>query len=308
MIKYNWVRIVKKTIYFLIIISIFLLTITYKEEILILYNEYFYPNKKINSVLEKNEYYRDYNFKYVSNTSNFTPTNKNDILNIYYTIINSGMDKFTFYCHEEYENCINDIKDIANSQLTISTINNFVNPYNGFKDIKTQIDTTGKITLNITKNYTDEMIIILNYKVDEIFKKIIKDDMSMEEKIKAIHDYIIENTKYDEDRSDKNIIKYESDNAYGVLIEGYGLCGGYTDAMMLFLEKLGIKNYKIASENHIWNYVYLNNKWYHLDLTWDDPISSEKDILDHKFFLISSKELKNINSLEHIYDKEIYEN
>jgi len=81
------------------------------------------------------------------------------------------------------------------------------------------------------------MKIILNYKVNEIIKNNIKDDMTLEEKVKVIHDYIINNTKYDENRSDKNIIDYKSDTAYGVLIEGFGLCGGYTDAMMLFLEK-----------------------------------------------------------------------
>ena len=35
-------------------------------------------------------------------------------------------------------------------------------------------------------------------------------------------------------------------------------------------EDFGIKNYKIASSNHVWNYVYIENNWYHLDLTWDE--------------------------------------
>ena len=29
----------------------------------------------------------------------------------------------------------------------------------------------------------------------------------------------------------------------------------------------------VSSEaaNHAWNAVYLNNQWYHMDATWDDP-------------------------------------
>ena len=74
------------------------------------------------------------------------------------------MDNFTFYCSNEYESCINDVRDIANNQVVISNINNYVHPYNGFKDLETEIDSLGKITLNINRNYTDEMKIILNYK------------------------------------------------------------------------------------------------------------------------------------------------
>ena len=39
--------------------------------------------------------------------------------------------------------------------------------------------------------------------------------------------------------------KYKSEIAYGPLFEGYAVCGGYTDLMELFLEKMNIKSYKI---------------------------------------------------------------
>ncbi len=297
----------KKVIYILIILTLFSLTLCYKEEILTCYNHYFNKNEQVPTQLQNNAYSRNYSFKYVSNTKNFNPTNKQDILNIYYTVINSGMDNFTFYCSKEYENCINDVTDIANNQVTISNINNFVHPYNGFKDLQTEIDSLGKVTLNINRNYTKEMQIILDYKVDEIIKENIKDDMTLKEKIRTIHNYIINHTKYDKERSDNNIIKYKSDTAYGALIEGYALCGGYTDSMMLFLEKFGVKNYKISSDNHVWNYVYLDNKWYNLDLTWDDPIRQDgTESLEYTFFLITSKEMLKLDTSEHTYDKSVY--
>ena len=289
---------------------IIMLVYNFREEIFIFYNSYCAPIEKRISELEKNEYYRNYDFTYVENTKNFIPNNKTDIKNIYYTIVNSGMTEFTFYCPSEYQSCMDDVNEIANDQNIISNINNFVHPYNSFNSLKTEIDSLGKITIEIEKVYNDEMIILIDYKINEIYKDIIgNNNFDNKTKIKTIHDYIINNTKYDKDRSDNKIIKYQSDNAYGVLIENYGLCGGYTDTMMLFLEKMGIESIKISTENHVWNYVNLDNKWLHLDLTWDDPISTDgKDVLDDTYFLIKDNQLKEIEKFEHNYDESVYKN
>lgn len=259
--------------------------------------------------LEKNKYYRERDYKYVKITDNFVPSSKQDILNIYYTVVNSGMDKFTFYCDEKYVTCLNDIESIANDQTTISTINNFVHPFNSFNTIETEIDSRGVINLKVNKVYSDEMMILINYKLDELYKNLYKDSNTKEDNIKAFHDYIINHTQYDKERADSKIVKYKSDNAYGVLIEGIGLCGGYTDTMALLLDRMDIKNYKVSTNNHTWNRVYVNDKWLHLDLTWDDPISEDgKNVLDHNYFLITTSELKDIEKNEHNYDTNIYDN
>ena len=297
----------RKIIYLIILCLTFYFAYTYRESLAVIYNQYFVPIEKKVSKLEKNNYYRDYNFPYAQNVTSFIPQNKKDLLNIYYTIVNSGMNDFTFYCPKEYENCLQDVNDLGNDQMSLSHINNFVHPFNSFKKINTTFDSTGKVSLNIEKVYDDEMIIILNYKVEEIIKNNIKESDTVQEKVKKIHDYIINNTKYDKMRSDNNVIKYKSDNAYGVLIENYGLCGGYTDAMMLFLEIFNIPNYKISTENHIWNIVKVNNSWLHLDLTWDDPVTKDNsDILDESYFLIGDEQLLSIEKIEHNYDKNIY--
>lgn len=299
----------KKAFNIFLAISLMLFVYYFKEDIFILYNKYLVPIEKKTTTLVKNEYYREYDFSYFKNTNNFIPKNKDDLKNIYYTVVNSGMENFTFYCPNDYQKCINDVNEIANDQNIISTINNFVNPYNSFKTLKTEIDTSGRVNIHIEKVYDNEMIILINYKIDEIYNQIIKDNLTKEEKIKKIHDYIINNTKYDILRSDDKIINYQSDNAYGVLIEKYGICSGYTDAMMLFLEKMAIENIKISTDNHVWNYVKLDDEYLHLDLTWDDPTNPNgPDILDNTYFLISDNELKSIEKIEHNYDKEIYKN
>ena len=299
----------KKILYFVVFILLFSLTFYYKEDILIYYNKYLSNTKQVPTSLEKNEYYRNYNFKYVANTDNFSPNTKQDILNIYYTIINSGMENFTFYCPDTYETCLDDVKDIAYNKTVLSNINDFVHPYNSFNQIETSFDSLGEINIKVIHNYTEEMEIILDYKIDEIIKNKITDDMNAVNKIRIIHDYIVNNTKYDQNRSDKNIFKYKSNNAYGVLIEGYGICSGYTDSMMLFLEKLNIKSHKVSSENHVWNKVFINNNWYNLDLTWDDPVNSDgSDSLEHTFFLVTDDEMLKNDKTEHTYNEDVYKN
>ena len=131
--------------------------------------------------------------------------------------------------------------------------------------------------------------------------------MTNEDKIKIIHDYIINNTKYDKAKSDNKVKLYNSDIAYGALIEHYAICGGYSDSMKLFLDKFGIENYKISSENHIWNLVKLNNEWFHLDLTWDDPVTNTgEDVLEYDYFLITTEELQTLDTDQHFFDKTIY--
>lgn len=271
-------------------------------------------------VLEKkNMYALNQNFDYVQITNDFNPLSNQDLKNIIYTAIDSGWKTFTFYCPNEYTKCIEDITNITNDQEILTHLNNFVNPYNSFSNIKTTITESGEITLEINYLYSNEKILIINKKVDEIIKNNITDKMNDYEKIKIIHDYLINNSKYDIKRNNEQDQTYDSYTAYGPLIEGYATCNGYTDAMAIFLNNLGYKNFKIAttpddknSTGHIWNAVYVDNRWLHLDVTWDDPVSENgKDYLLHKYFLITDSELKKADEgeivvTEHNYLKNIY--
>ena len=83
---------------------------------------------------------------------------------------------------------------------------------------------------------------------------------------------------------------------------------GYSDAMAFFLDKLGIENIKITNDEHVWNAVRINNTWYHIDLTWDDPIyKNGGNLTIHDYFMISTKELKDKNDGSHDFDEKIYD-
>ncbi|MBR5370291.1 MAG: hypothetical protein IK137_03190 [Bacilli bacterium] len=279
-----------------------------KDSIITIYNTYFSSNNSKINITNVNEYYRDEDFSFVQNISDKVPSSYQDLLNVFYTVINSGKDTYTFYCPKnEYDGCIDDVETIANNQTLLSNINNYVHPYNQFSHIETEFDNLGKVTIYIIRPYNKSDINKINKKVDELYKELYNSDLSYEENIKTFHDYIINNTKYDANRSDNGVIEYKSDIAYGPLFEGYAICGGYTDLMQLFLEKMGLNNFRVSSYQHVWNAVEINNKWYHIDLTWDDPVMSDgSDRLNHNYMLISTKELLDSEKTQHNFDENAF--
>ena len=255
--------------------------------------------KGSNKVLTYNKYYIENDYLYVQNTDSNTATNYQEILNILYTIINSGDDCFSFYC--DYDKCTDDIKNITNDKYIISNINNFVHPYNSFNTININMDANKKVTIKIKKVYDEEQIEFINDYINTFINSKINLSMNTYDKIKVFHDHIINNTKYD----DNNTL--DSYTAYNLITSGISICGGYSDIISIYLNALGVKNYKITSRNHIWNLVELDGTWYHLDATWDDPVASDgNQYLIHNFFMISTEELLKLDRLEHNFDKETY--
>ena len=294
-----------RTIIFLMIIVLALGIYFYKNEIMVYLFEISIEQK---TTERPNSYERNQDFMFVKQTNNFIPENYRDLLDIFYTILNKGYNSFTFYCHPNYKTCINDVTTLANNQTILSNINNYVHPFNSYKALEIKSNTLGAVIVNVEKMYSDNEINIINENIDKVISEKIKSNMSDKDKVKVIHDYIINNTKYDTEskkiiENNKTVYQYSSNKASGPVLYHLSLCGGYTDYMMLFLEKLNILSYKVSSDNHIWNAVYLDGKWYHLDLTWDDPVTSNKeDLLLHDYFLITTDKLLKKDKTEHNFD------
>ena len=284
------------------------LTFLFREDILRFYFKAFVYNDSHIVITGKNEYFRGNNFEFVQVTEDFSPKNRQDLLNIYYTGINSGQESFTFWCSREYLDCIAEVALLANDQVALSHINNFVHPFNSFNNIETEFDSLGRVTIRVHRTYSDDEINRINEEIDRIKDYLFSDEeFEVRDKILMVHDYIINNTRYDTNRSDYDIIDYPSERATGVFFYGMALCGGYTDAMALFLDRFDVFNFKVASENHIWNAVYLDGNWYHLDLTWNDPVTDDgSDLLLHTFFLIDTETLFSLDTDQHNFDQTVY--
>lgn len=110
----------------------------------------------------------------------------------------------------------------------------------------------------------------VDQKVKNILKEIILEDMSCYEKIKAIHDYIVDHVDYD---TSTNL------NApYYALVQGSSACQGYATLMYKMMTEAGISCRVITGTAkgglHAWNIVKLKGEWYNIDATWDDPVGA----------------------------------
>ena len=281
-----------------------------KENIIYKYYEYTINKNYSSTDIKINDYYLEDNFEYVNNYTDTGIKNRKELIDFIYYAINSGSNYLERYIDKDYTSYSSDIASLTGNdgkelKNIISILNNFVHPYNSSNNIKLTYGGNYKIGITINKAYTDREIEEINKVVDKVIDEKITNSMPTKEKIKVIHDYIIDNTEYDKLKyNNRNDNTYKSNTAYGVLIEGYGTCNGYADAMAIFLDKLNIINYKISNDEHIWNLVYLDGKWYHLDLTWDDPIS-ETNVNRDTYFLITTETLEKINDGTHNFDKNI---
>lgn len=148
-----------------------------------------------------------------------------------------------------------------------------------------------KIPLFFYKDDTLPMITKVNLAAEEIVSKTIKPNMSDREKIKVLHDYLIDHAEYwynppgntygysrDEWEPDHDIIACLT--AYGTLVKGKGVCASYAEALMFLLAHAGFESAYIGAtvidDGHAWTAVKLDGKWYHIDATWNDTMNTNK--------------------------------
>ena len=245
-----------------------------------------------------------YHFDTVKQTNSFIPYSKNDLRDIYYTVLNNGWDKFTFYCPDEYVTCSEDVKALANESDFITTINNYVSPYNSYSKYNTLIIGQNEVLLTVDKLYTNAEILLINEEIERIISELEIDRTNVKQKdIKKIHDYLIKNVTYDEEYEEGDVVT-TSNKATGALVDKVALCSGYTDTFALFMDKLGIKNFKISTDNHVWNVIYFNDQWLHVDVTWDDDETNNKTA--YYFFLIDTEDLLDKDKTDHSFNQELY--
>lgn len=249
-------------------------------------------------IKEPNSYKVDYTFENFNYKVSYVPYNKEELIDIYFNVLNNGYNEFTFYCPKEYKSCTKDVESIGNDSKLMSSINNYVHPYNSFKTIKTKVSSNNEITLEIQKKYSEEKINKINELVNNVISELDLNNIDDLTKIERIHNYILNHTVYD-----KNTNNFDINSAYGSLIEGHAVCSGYADAFSIFMNIYKIPNIRVSSENHLWNLVYINGKWLHIDLTWDD---SENNKYDNNYFLITKEKLFSLDTKEHNFDESFF--
>lgn len=244
-------------------------------------------------VLNKNEYQNKYLYsqlgengkiiyeKLYENKENLkTGTYTIQFGNTFYDILSqeNGSDKL----QEEYQTAIEAFTydnpdvfyiDVTKMYINIETIQKiFSTKYNVY--INSAKDPTYLLDGFTSKEQIDQcesqVIAVKNQILNQIAGK---NDI---EKMRYIHDYLVDTIEYDQKFVEKNIY-----NIYGALVSKTCVCEGYAKASQYLLNEAGLENIIITgtatnsdgkTENHAWNYVNIDEKWYAIDTTWDDPI------------------------------------
>ena len=255
----------------------------------------------------KTNYTRNYNYFYYNNSDNYNIKSKDDIKKAIYNGLNEGKTTITLYC--AYDNCLDDFYSIYKNRSLMKSINNYVSPYNKFASIKYRINiNNGKTTIYLEneKYYTNQQIDEINNYLDRYLSKLKLDEMNDKKIIKWGHDFIINKDKYDLDAVKSG--SKDAFSAYGAIVGNKAICKGYAEAMAIILDRFNIPNIMISSDDHVWNLVYVDDKWLHLDLTWDDPVvSTGENIKIYDYYLVTSNNLAKLdNSGSHTYNPEYY--
>ncbi len=179
-------------------------------------------------------------------------------------------------------------------------IDSFTYKYNGNYVISMIIDyrfdrTSTNTVLTEFAEYSEELL------------DTIDDKMSDLDILFYLHNYLALHTEYDTEAA--NYVtstgsttvssKYAlSFSTVGPLVMGKAVCSGYSQSYLYLLSKLGIESKYLTSSsmNHGWNIVKYNGNWYHIDITYDDPVPDYLGYVDYKYFMMNSDEISEDHS------------
>ena len=135
----------------------------------------------------------------------------------------------------------------------------------------------------------------------------IRDGMTEEQKLRALHDTLIRQCEYDvdtaeEDAPDGSAPAFAAD---GALLDHKAVCAGYGRAYEMLCKAAGIQVIYVASEemNHGWNAVRLGGTTYYIDCTFDDPIPDRGEYVSDQYFMLTGDELAQT----HTWNEAFYE-
>lgn len=169
----------------------------------------------------------------------------------------------------------------------------------------TSLQTTFSVEYTVEKSEYSEM----KKELDEVCEKVISalsDPQNEWQTELEIHDYIIENCEYMLDENDSSY-----STSYGALAGGKAACEGYSKAAKLLFDTVGIRSGvvsgKAKSEDgevspHMWNVVEIGGEFYHLDCTWDDPVSDDGSDSKTYFYFNLDDESISLTHSEFSYD------
>lgn len=153
------------------------------------------------------------------------------------------------------------------------------------------IEVSGTLKSNILAKKT-----AFDSKTKSILSKIAP-SLSDVQKEKIIYDTILQSASYNTSANWTNAIPNDW-TAYGVLINGKGVCESYSEAFQHLCLMVGINCTVVrgdAGGAHQWNAVQLDNEWYECDITFDDPLNANTVVVYHNYFNLTTQKMRKLN-------------
>lgn len=145
------------------------------------------------------------------------------------------------------------------------------------------------IPLSMTENEINENQKLIDDECKKIVSTIPKDASDFEKTL-IVHYYITSHYEYD--------TSYTIRTLYDTVKEKKCVCQGYSYLFMHIMNNyLNIECTSVPSDicRHMWNKVKIDDKWYNVDLTADDPVPNMSSFSNHQYFLLSDSELKSVS-------------
>lgn len=130
--------------------------------------------------------------------------------------------------------------------------------------------------------------------IEKFKSEYLTDDMSDFEKEIKIIEWLVENCSYEKGSG------WSRSTAYSCIVLGKAQCSGYADAFLQTAKLCGLETRYVYNSNHAWNLIKLDGDWYHVDVTWEDPVGSSNNYgfgnLRNSYINLEDDRIRNIAS------------
>ena len=159
------------------------------------------------------------------------------------------------------------------------------------------------IEFNIKPEYQDEEVRAkewqrLDFEAYAVAEAIMNRTQNDWQRLRLAHDYL----------TVKNFYSPDADVATNNVVSGLRgeetMCVGYAQAFQMIANRMGYPTYNIYgyanNEAHDWNIVQLNGVWYHVDVTFDDPINNDypAPLVQTSYFLRSDSAMAQTHRID----------
>ena len=110
---------------------------------------------------------------------------------------------------------------------------------------------------------------------------------------RKIHDIVVGVASYGENDYDQSCIS--------ILKYGTTVCAGYAKMFSMLCNAAGLEAVNLTSTTHAWNAVQINNAWYNVDCTWDDPVGGTR--VYYTYFNKSDQTIQRGNNSHFVINK-----